>query len=597
MKISNSFILFISLLFFIKGLSGQAFQRTYGSKIDDSGNEIAFTQDGHFVIVGFHGQSKGVNFLKLDSIGNYVWKKSYRSPGMHRSQSFKETSDGGFIITSSIYDQIGESDIGLIKTDKNGDMLWKRMFSGSFAGPNRAEAHEIISTSDNGYAIVGTLNNYVFLIKTDSIGNLEWSKYYGGTNKDEGYSVKQTSNESFIIAGYTESFGQGNKDVYLLKTDSYGELLWSKTYGGDRIEFASHIEITSDGGYILTGVTSGFGTGSIYTHDMFLMKTDSEGNVNWAYTYGGDENDAGLSVKQTSDGGYIATGYSSSFGPGQESVYLVKTDSHGSLLWSRTYGGSSTEYGSDVIELQNGYAITGTTRNFSQGLRDIYLIRVNEFGLGTCKQDTAYTQVTHLPWVKSTGGEGFAGGSITSHPITIEHPDTLSYDPCICIPPVSEFFWDATNGSISFFDYSTWADIWHWDFDDGETSNLQNPYHFFYENRPFNVCLTVTNDCGSDTFCNIIYGGVGVNEPEKNATLMIVFPNPSAGVINLKFENRESKALRLVIFDQTGKEIKQTGEITGDFYQINSSNLAGGLYYIQLIRQNQIIAIERIIIK
>ncbi len=592
-------ILFIvfSLFFFQKEASGQAFQRTFGSNISDSGNQIVYSQDGHFVIVGFHGQSKGVNLIKVDSIGNYVWKNSYRSTGIHRSYSFQETSDGGFIIASSIYDQIGECDIGLIKTDANGDTLWTRMFSGSFAGPKRSEAHEVIITSDNGYAIVGTSNNYVALIKTDSQGDLQWSKYYGGPNKDEGFSVKQTPDEGFIIAGYTESFGQGYKDVYLLKTDSSGELLWTKTYGGDRAEFANHIEITGDGGYILTGITSGFGTGSIYTDDMFLMKTDSAGNVNWAYTYGGEGNESGISVKQTSDDGYIATGYSSSFGPGQESVYLVKTDSLGNLLWSRTYGGSSTEYGSDVIELHNGYAITGTTRNFSQGLRDVYLIRVDELGSGTCKQDTAYTQVTHLPWVQSTGGEGFAGGSITYLPITIEHPDTLSYDPCICTPPVSFFYGSATSSWVSFYDYSTWADTWYWDFDDGETSDLQNPGHDFYENRPYTVCQTVTNECGTDTYCDIIYGGVGVNDPVNNNIHMIVFPNPSPGIINIKFENRKNKALQLVIFDQTGQKVMQIREITSDFYQFDSGNLADGLYYIQLIKENQIIAIERIVLK
>ncbi len=597
MKEFSLILILYSVMFFSEELVGQGFQRTYGSELDDEGNQIVFTQDGHFVIVGFHGQSKGVNFFKLDSIGNYIWNKSYHSLGFQISNSFRETSDGGFILATSMYDQVGRSDIGLIRTNANGDTLWTRMFMGSFPYNNRSEAHEVIITSDSGYAIVGTSNKYVTLIKTNSVGDLQWSKSYGGSKLDEGFSVKQTVDGGFIIAGSTESYGQGYKDVYLLKTDSNGELLWSKTYGGNRIEFANHIEITSDGGCILTGPTSGFGIGSIYDTDLFLMKTDSTGNMIWAYTYGEQEYEEGLSVKQTIDNGYIATGYTNSFGPGLESVYLVKTDSLGSIIWSRTYGGSSTEYGNDVIETQNGYAITGSTRNFSQGLMDVFLLRVDELGLGTCNQNTVNTIVTHLPWVQATGGISFSGGNMTSHPITIVHPDTLSYDPCMCTPPVSNFIWDATDGWVSFMDYSTWADIWEWDFDDGETSNLQNPGHGFMDNTPYNVCLTVSNDCGIDTYCELVYGGFNSIELIKNTIKLTVFPNPAQDLINVKFDNIESNALQLIIIDQSGKKVMQISEITSDFCQFNSNNLADGTYYIQLIRNNQIVAFEKLIVE
>jgi hypothetical protein len=166
----------------------------------------------------------------------------------------------------------------------------------------------------------------VFLIKTDANGNLQWAKTYGGTNWDDASSVQQTSDGGYIVTGRTYSFGADSFDVFLIKTDANGNLQWAKTYGGTNWDDAFSVQQTSDGGYIVTGFTASFGAG---TWDAFLIKTDADGNVQWAKTYGGTGLEWASSVQQTSDGGYIVAGYTELFGTGD--AFLVKTDANGNI--------------------------------------------------------------------------------------------------------------------------------------------------------------------------------------------------------------------------------------------------------------------------
>ncbi len=164
-----------------------------------------------------------------------------------------------------------------------------------------------------------------------------WTKAFGGTNEDYGRSVQETSDGGYIIAGYTKSFGAGSYDVYLIKTDANGDTTWTKTYGGSNIDQGYSVEQTSDGGYIIAGNSKSFGAG---LDDVYLIKTDANGDTTWTKTYGGSNIDQGYSVEQTSDGGYIIAGYTKSFGAGSYDVYLIKTDANGDTTWTKTYGGS-----------------------------------------------------------------------------------------------------------------------------------------------------------------------------------------------------------------------------------------------------------------
>jgi hypothetical protein len=174
----------------------------------------------------------------------------------------------------------------------------------------------------------GAGRNDIFLIKTDANGNISWAKTYGGTSGDYAYSVRQTSDGGYIVAGYTSSFGAGLYDAFLIKTDANGNRIWAKTYGGADWDLAHSVQQTSDGGYIVAGYTDSFGAGG---DDFLLIKTDANGNVQWAKAYGGTDGEDAWSVQQTSDGGYILAGYTASFGAGSWDAFLVKTDVNGNI--------------------------------------------------------------------------------------------------------------------------------------------------------------------------------------------------------------------------------------------------------------------------
>ena len=308
-----------------------------------------------------------------NALGDTLWTNTYGGSG---SWSVQQTSDRGFIITGSSF-----QDVYLIKTDSIGNTLWTK----NYGGGNIDEGRSVRQTSDGGYIIAGNTVSFgaggwdVFLIKTDSLGDTLWTKTFGGTEDDWGWSTQQTSDGGYIIIGKTFSFGIGESDAYLIKTNSLGDTLWTRTYGGTSFDLGYSVQQTSDGGYIITGYTNSFGLGN---GDIYLIKTDPLGNTLWTKTYGGASIDVGLSVHQTSDGGYVITGYTWSFGAGGVDVYLIKTDSLGDTLWTRSYGGTVHDYGWSVQQTSDGgYIIVGSTDSFGAGGSDVYLIKTDENGL------------------------------------------------------------------------------------------------------------------------------------------------------------------------------------------------------------------------
>ncbi len=220
-------------------------------------------------------------------------------------------------------------------------------FAKTYGGTDYDWASSVQQTSDGGYIVAGHTSSFggIFLIKTDANGNIQWAKTYGGTDWDEAYSVQQTSDGGYIVAGRTWSFGAGGVDIFLIKTDANGNVIWAKTYGGTDEDGASSVQQTSDGGYIVAGYTASFGAGY---DDIFLIKTDANGNVQWAKTYGGIIVDRAYSVQQTSDGGYIVAVWTNSFGAGGYDAFLVKTDASGNIQWAKTYGGTGDDWAYSV---------------------------------------------------------------------------------------------------------------------------------------------------------------------------------------------------------------------------------------------------------
>lgn len=205
-----------------------------------------------------------------------------------------------------------------------------------------------------------------------------WDNTYGGRGRDWGQSVIQTSDGGYILVGRTSSFGKGKDDVYLVKADRIGKEQWSRTYGGRKFDMGFSVQETSDGGFIIVGSTSSFGKGY---YDVYLIKTNESGYVEWSETFGGKDDDWGFSVKETLDNGYIIAGWTASFGSGKDDVYLIKTDAYGNEEWSNTYGGRDFDLGFSVQQTEDGgYIIVGWTSSFGKGRGDVYLIKTDEKG-------------------------------------------------------------------------------------------------------------------------------------------------------------------------------------------------------------------------
>jgi hypothetical protein len=255
---------------------------------------------------------------------------------------------------------------------------WQKTFGDS----SYDKGYSVQQTADGGYIIAGDTSSFgaglfffdVYLIKTDQNGDLQWQKTLGGSDFDCGWSVEQTADGGYIIAGGTKSFGDPAGDAYLVKTDPNGNSQWQKAFGGSDYDHGWSAQQTADGGYIIAGVTESFGAGR---RDAYLIKTDPNGNSQWEKTFGGSDWDWAYSVQQTSDDGYIITGETYSFGAGQNDVYLIKTDPNGDSQWEKTFGGISFEKGRSVQQtVDGGYIIAGETYSFSVGTYDVYLIKL-----------------------------------------------------------------------------------------------------------------------------------------------------------------------------------------------------------------------------
>lgn len=357
--------------------------RAIGGANIDIGHAVEESPDGGFVVAGYTRSDSvfsGRNawLVKSDAAGNPLWSRVYGGDDDDEAHALHATADGGYIVagfTKSL--GVGQNDVFLIKTDSAGIAEWTR----TFGGGNDDEAYAVQQTRDGGYIVAGVTSSFatggrdLWLIRTDSLGNELWSRNHGGFGSDGAWSVRETADGGFIAAGWTFSSGPGFLgNAWLLRTDSLGFETWNAVFGGDDADRAYDVRETRDGGFVFTGYTGSSGAG---LYDLMLVKTDSAGTELWSRTFGGSGRDYGNAVWQTADGGYIATGYTLSFGAGGEDLWIVRTDSAGMEMWRQTYGGSASDVGYDVRQTgDGGFVAAGHTLSSGTGLHDLFLVRL-----------------------------------------------------------------------------------------------------------------------------------------------------------------------------------------------------------------------------
>jgi len=415
--------LMLFMFLWVLPVAAAQWANTYGGSSDDYAYSIQQTSDGGYIVAGYTNSfgAGGTDawVLKLDANGNVQWQKTYGGSSDDYAYSIQQTSDGGYIVAG--YTEsfgAGYADVWVLKLDANGNVQWQKTYGGS----GWDEAYSIQRTLDGGYIVAGWTDSFgaggtdAWVLKLDANGNVQWQKTYGGTYDDYANSIQQTSDGGYIVAGRTYSFGAGGTDVWVLKLDSSGNVQWQKTYGGTYDDYANSIQQTSDGGYIVAGVTKSFRAGNA---DVWVLKLDASGNVQWQKIYGyepGDfipysRNDSANSIQQTSDGGYIVASYGN-FGLDRTvRSKVLKLDANGNVQWHKTYGGYNYDSANSIQQTSDGgYIVAGVTKSFGAGNADVWVLKLDSNGkIADCSAEWGSyyympTSTTNLSGVNSSAG-------------------------------------------------------------------------------------------------------------------------------------------------------------------------------------------------
>jgi hypothetical protein len=387
--------------------------KNYGGSKKDVANAVVKTQDGGAAVLGYTQSINGdisdktvedFDFwiLKLDAENNIQWSKTFGGSEDDRGNDILQTKDGGFAIlgysTSSNLDvpgNAGSQDFWMIKLDANGTISWSKTFG--YLGADFGTT--LLQTADNSYLITGVLDvtasggqgnsrnsqrhagGDIWAIKLSENGDLQWSKYFGGSFTDAPFGIVETEDHNFIIAGSSDSAdvdisnNNGSYDFWVLKITSNGSLLWERSFGGSEIDEARAITATNDGNFIIVGDTRSADKDVSNNHgaaDVWIIKMNTDGNLIWEKTIGGSSFDVARSVARAQDNGFIISGSSRSLNEGftnqgQNDALLLKIDAEGNLVWKQTIGGDEIDYFYDAVQLNNASIIAVGETNSSNG--------------------------------------------------------------------------------------------------------------------------------------------------------------------------------------------------------------------------------------
>ncbi len=404
------------------------FVKTLGGSNNDIGYSITKTNDNGYAILGYTDSPDGdittknttdsdFLLLKYDINDTLEWQQTYGGSSDDRGNKIIQTSDNGYAILgySSSNDldvsvNNGADDFWIVKLNEQGNILWESSFG--FAGSDSGTS--LIETSDNGFLLVGELDitasgglgnanaakkhagGDFWAIKLDRLGNFEWSRFYGGSFTETAQDVVETS-DGYIISGSSDSLdidinnNYGGYDIWIVKIDFSGNLIWQRNFGGSSIDEAYQITTTSSGDFLIIGNTLSVDENVNRNNglsDLWMVKISTEGDLIWEKTFGGTSFDVGRAISTTADGGFLVAGSSRSedgdfVNKGQNDAWVLKISDEGTLQWQKFIGGSEVDFLYDIVELNNGeiIAIGETTSNDieipdNNGFSDVLTIKI-----------------------------------------------------------------------------------------------------------------------------------------------------------------------------------------------------------------------------
>lgn len=441
--------------------------------------------------------------------------------------------------------------------------------------PGYDYARDVTQTTDKGYVTTGFTNSFdqapnsdAFLFKVDSSGNWLWYKAYGDSQSDNAYKVVEDANGNLIICGSATTPGVTDYDVLLVKTDADGNQLWRKTFGTTEWDIAYSIDIATDGGFILTGLTYGGTQGEA---DVLLIKTDADGNVEWTKFHGGPLDDSGSDIKVNPNGGYTIIGKTESFGQGDSDGYLINTDINGDLVWQKTIGASGFEEGTACVWKSNSVlGVCGNSNSYSgDGNSDLFVYTYN--ANGDSLNGKTYTNFGGNPVsdefardmdVSSDNGfiiTGFTGGLSDAGDMLILRTNDAGF-------------------------YS-WAKSYSAEYDDGYSIETAHDGGYI---------MCGQTDAGAD-IANIFLVKVDANGDTSVVAISdiddpfieisrstLVYPNPNSGVFQISLPDGVGRNIDVQVVDVQGRVLKQIGTMNElEMMPADMSEMTAGVYLLQ----------------
>jgi len=359
-------------------------EKFYGGNYEDKAKSIINTSDGGFVVAGWTKSSgkggKDLIVYKLDNSGNKIWEKTYGNTEDDYANCIIQSNKKGYILAGVKKEKnTNYNYLWVLNIDDKGELEWEKTYGGSEVDV----AESITNCDEDGYIITGTIESKgdhdknIWVLKIDNKGQKEWALEYGERYYDDvAKCIIKCKDDCYLVAGYTKGKGAGEEDIYIMKIDKRGTKIWDKTYGGDKADIANMIIPTNDGRYLIVGSTKSKGAGD---EDMYILKINDEGSLEWEKTFGGDKQDVANAAICTPEGGFVITGYTKSKGNGKENMYIIKLDSRSNLLWEREAGSKGWDAAESLVYTSDGsYVVAGWTESKYGGESDIWIIKLKD---------------------------------------------------------------------------------------------------------------------------------------------------------------------------------------------------------------------------